>query len=77
MTRKYPLMRNNIPRGDLDAVNAAAELLAKAERPVIIAGDCVAQSRGHKELAALASMHATEKGRRFMAGRKGRGCHGA
>ncbi len=41
-------------RGDLDAVNAAAELLAKAERPVIIAGDAVAQSRGHKELAALA-----------------------
>ena len=41
-------------RGDLDAVNAAAELLAKAERPVIIAGDAVAQSRAHKELAALA-----------------------
>jgi benzoylformate decarboxylase len=41
-------------RGDADAVNAAAELLAKAERPVIMAGDCVAQSRAHKELAALA-----------------------
>ncbi len=41
-------------RGDLDAVNAAAELLAKAERPVIMAGDAVAQSRAHKELAALA-----------------------
>ena len=41
-------------RGDLNAVNAAAELLAKAERPVIMAGDCVAQSRAHKELAALA-----------------------
>ena len=29
-------------------------MLAKAERPVIIAGDAVAQSRAHKELAALA-----------------------
>ena len=35
-------------------MNAAADLLAKAERPVIMAGDCVAQSRAHKELAALA-----------------------
>jgi benzoylformate decarboxylase len=41
-------------RGDADAVAEAAELLAKAERPVIIAGDAVAQSRAHKELAALA-----------------------
>jgi benzoylformate decarboxylase len=41
-------------RGDADAVAAAAEMLAKAERPVIIAGDAVAQSRAHKELAALA-----------------------
>jgi benzoylformate decarboxylase len=43
-------------RGDIDAVNAAADLLAKADRPVIIAGDAVAQSRGHKELAALAEL---------------------
>ena len=48
-TRVAPRMR-----GDIDAVNAAADLLAKAERPVIIAGDAVAQSRAHKELAALA-----------------------
>ena len=41
-------------RGDADAIAAAAELLAKAERPVIIAGDAVAQSRAHKELIALA-----------------------
>jgi benzoylformate decarboxylase len=41
-------------RGDASAVAAAAELLAKAERPVIIAGDAVAQSRAHRELAALA-----------------------
>ena len=48
-TRIAPRMR-----GDADAVAAAAEMLAKAERPVIIAGDAVAQSRAHKELAALA-----------------------
>ena len=41
-------------RGDADAIAAAAEMLAKAERPVIIAGDAVAQSRAHKELIALA-----------------------
>jgi benzoylformate decarboxylase len=41
-------------RGDAAAVAAAADMLAKAERPVIIAGDAVAQSRAHKELAALA-----------------------
>ena len=41
-------------RGDAAAIAAAAELLAKAERPVIIAGDAVAQSRAHKELIALA-----------------------
>jgi benzoylformate decarboxylase len=41
-------------RGDADAVARAAEMLAKAERPVIIAGDAVAQSGAHKELIALA-----------------------
>src|SRR6202167_4655923 len=41
-------------RGDAAAVAAAADMLAKAERPVIIAGDAVAQSRAHKELIALA-----------------------
>jgi benzoylformate decarboxylase len=41
-------------RGDADAVAAAAEMLAKAERPIIIAGDAVAQSHAHQELAALA-----------------------
>ena len=41
-------------RGDADAVAAAADMLAKAERPVIIAGDAVAQSRAHQELIALA-----------------------
>src|SRR5262249_28167878 len=41
-------------RGDAAAIAVAAELLAKAERPVIIAGDAVAQSGAHKELAALA-----------------------
>jgi benzoylformate decarboxylase len=41
-------------RGDADAVAAAADLLAKAERPVIMAGDAVAQSDALAELAALA-----------------------
>jgi benzoylformate decarboxylase len=41
-------------RGDVDAIAAAADMLAKAEHPVIIAGDAVAQSRAHKELIALA-----------------------
>jgi len=41
-------------RGDAEGVAAAAALLAKAERPVIIAGDAVMQSRAHAELAALA-----------------------
>jgi benzoylformate decarboxylase len=48
-TRVAPRMR-----GDAEAVAAAAAMLAKAERPVIIAGDAVAQSRAHKELVALA-----------------------
>jgi benzoylformate decarboxylase len=43
-------------RGDIDVVNAAAELLVKSERPVIMAGDAVAQSRAHAELAALAEL---------------------
>ena len=41
-------------RGDAEAIAAAAQLLAKAERPVILAGDAVAQSRAHAELVALA-----------------------
>jgi benzoylformate decarboxylase len=43
-------------RGDADAVAAAADLLAKAQHPVIMAGDIVAQSRAHAELAALAEL---------------------
>jgi benzoylformate decarboxylase len=43
-------------RGDPAAVEAAAELLAKAERPLIIAGDAVAHSRGHAELVQLAEL---------------------
>jgi benzoylformate decarboxylase len=50
-TRIAPRMR-----GDSDAVAAAAALLADAKRPVIIAGDAVAQSRAHTELAALAEL---------------------
>jgi benzoylformate decarboxylase len=43
-------------RGDAAAVAAAAALLAQAKRPVIIAGDAVAQSRAHDELVALAEL---------------------
>ena len=43
-------------RGDREAVAAAAALLARAERPLIIAGDAVAQSRAHAELVELAEL---------------------
>jgi benzoylformate decarboxylase len=41
-------------RGDKAAVDAAADLLARAQRPVIMAGDAVAHSRAHAELVELA-----------------------
>ncbi len=41
-------------RGDAEAVAQAAALLARAERPVIIAGDAVPQSGALAELVALA-----------------------
>ncbi len=41
-------------RGDREAVAAAAALLAKAERPMIMAGDAVAHSRAHPEMVAFA-----------------------
>jgi benzoylformate decarboxylase len=43
-------------RGDAQAIAAAAALLAKAERPLIIAGDGVAQSHALGELVALAEL---------------------
>lgn len=43
-------------RGDVSALAAAAAMLAKAERPVIMAGDAVAQSHAHAELVALAEL---------------------
>src|SRR5436305_252845 len=43
-------------RGDRAAAAAAAALLAQSERPVIMAGDAVAQSRAHAELIALAEL---------------------
>ncbi|MGH7089673.1 MAG: thiamine pyrophosphate-binding protein, partial [Stellaceae bacterium] len=43
-------------RGDREAVAAAAGLLAKAERPMIMAGDAVAQGRAGPELVALAEL---------------------
>jgi len=41
-------------RGDAAAIARAAALMAKAERPIIVAGDAVAQSGAHAELASLA-----------------------
>jgi benzoylformate decarboxylase len=43
-------------RGERAALEAAAELLARAERPVLIAGDAVTQSRAHREMVALAEL---------------------
>lgn len=43
-------------RGDQAAITAAAKLLATAERPMIIAGDAVAQSDAHEELIRLAEL---------------------
>jgi benzoylformate decarboxylase len=43
-------------RGDQAAIEEAAGLLAAAERPVLIAGDAVAQSGAHGELITLAEL---------------------
>jgi len=43
-------------RGDRDAIEQAAALLAQSKRPVIMAGDAVAQSRAHAELVELAEL---------------------
>jgi benzoylformate decarboxylase len=43
-------------RGDLETIQAAACLLAAAKRPLIMAGDAVAQSREHAELVELAEL---------------------
>ena len=43
-------------RGDRAAIEAAAKVLASAKRPVIMAGDAVAQSRALGELVALAEL---------------------
>ncbi|HEX8167186.1 MAG TPA: thiamine pyrophosphate-binding protein [Beijerinckiaceae bacterium] len=43
-------------RGDRAALEAAAALLAAAERPLVIAGDAVAHSRAHAELIGLAEL---------------------
>jgi benzoylformate decarboxylase len=43
-------------RGGQAAVAAAAELLVRAQRPVIIAGDAVASSDAHAELAEVAEL---------------------
>jgi benzoylformate decarboxylase len=43
-------------RGDRAAIEAAAKVLASAKRPIIMAGDSVAQSRALAELVALAEL---------------------
>src|SRR5215467_644376 len=43
-------------RGDRAAIEAAAALLADAKRPLIMAGDAVAQSHAHAELVELAEL---------------------
>jgi benzoylformate decarboxylase len=43
-------------RGDRGAVEAAAELLARAERPILIAGDAVTQGGAHAEMAEVAEL---------------------
>ena len=43
-------------RGDRAAIEAAAELLAGAERPLIMAGDAVAQGDAHAELVRVAEL---------------------
>lgn len=43
-------------RGDPEAVKAAARLLARAERPLVIAGDAVAKSRAFAEIVRLAEV---------------------
>jgi benzoylformate decarboxylase len=41
-------------RGDADAIARAAQIIARAENPMIIAGDCVAEGDALAELVALA-----------------------
>ncbi|MGE0750526.1 MAG: thiamine pyrophosphate-binding protein [Variibacter sp.] len=43
-------------RGDREAIEQAAALLAAAERPMIMAGDSAAQSHAHAELVMLAEL---------------------
>ena len=43
-------------RGDAEAVERAAALLLAARRPLIMAGDAVAQSRAHAEIVAIAEL---------------------
>src|SRR5437879_10182997 len=43
-------------RGDRSAIEAAADILARAERPVIMAGDAVAHGRAHAEIVEIAEL---------------------
>lgn len=43
-------------RGDLDAIHHAASVIARADKPIIVAGDAVAQSGALDELVELAEL---------------------
>ncbi len=43
-------------RGDQAAVEAAADLLVKAKRPILIAGDAIARGAAHAEMAEVAEL---------------------
>src|SRR4029077_15140336 len=43
-------------RGDAAAIDAAAKILSQAKRPIIMAGDAVAQGRATSELVELAEL---------------------
>jgi thiamine pyrophosphate-dependent acetolactate synthase large subunit-like protein len=44
----------SVPLGDADLVNAAAQLLASANRPLVIVGGGIKQTRGYRDALALA-----------------------
>jgi acetolactate synthase-1/2/3 large subunit len=56
MPRYFPAERAIRPAGDPARVAQAAELLAQAERPLIVAGGGARRSRAHAELRALAQL---------------------
>ena len=64
------------PKPDASAVDAAARLLAAAERPLIVAGGGVAYSRAEAELLAFAEEHSIPIGETFAGRSTVPGDHG-